>query len=146
VDKSEFVIEQAKDFSKDLATAVQYLATQAGENYQLLTDQDVREMVQNPQSFVARHIPSGKIVGMAFLMIYRIPYAKKAYLDDLVVDENFRKRGLATQLLESAIDIAKRHKVSYVMLTATKTRLAGNSLYEKLGFQLRNSNAYRLYL
>lgn len=145
--ESDIIIEQAKEFSKELSAALQRFIKQEGIYYQPLTDNDLREMLQNPQGFlfVARHTPSNEIAGMLFLAIYRIPYVKKAYIDDLVVDEKFRRQGIATKLLTSAIETAKLHHVSYVMLTAKATRLA-NGLYEKLGFQRRESNAYRLYL
>jgi len=147
MDTSEIVIERVTEFSSKLTDAIQRLIKQEGDHYQSLTDNDVQEMIQNPHGylFVARHIPTQEIAGMIFVAIYRIPYVKKAYIDDIVVVEKFRKRGIATKLLQVAVEEAKKHKVSYVMLTAKTTRVA-NSLYEKLGFQRRESHAYRLYL
>lgn len=144
---NDIAIEQVKKFSRELAQALLRFIKQEGNHYQPLTDDDLREMIQNPHGFlfIARHISSKEIAGMIFIAIYRIPYTKKAYIDDLVVDEKFRKQGVATKLLESAIETAKQHHVSYVMLTAKTTRGA-NNLYEKLSFQRRESNAYRLYL
>lgn len=148
MDTNEIVIERVTDFSSEIADAIRSLVEQIGDNYQPLTDDDVKEMIENPQSFllIAKHVPTGKIAGMVMTMIYRIPYTKKAYIDDIVVDEKFRKLGIATKLLETAIEIARKHHAGYIMLTAHHKRIAGNRLYEKLGFQKRESNIYRLEL
>jgi ribosomal protein S18 acetylase RimI-like enzyme len=147
MDTSEIVIERVAKFSSEIVDAVRRLIKQEGEHYQSLTDNDVQEMIQNPHGylFIARHVPTQEIAGMIFVAIYRIPYVKKAYIDDIVVDEKFRKRGIATKLLQIAVEEAKKQHVSYVMLTARTTRVA-NKLYEKLGFQKRESHAYRLYI
>jgi ribosomal protein S18 acetylase RimI-like enzyme len=148
MDTSEIVIEQAKEFSKEVADAVRSLIHQEGNNFQEFTDEDLHEMVESPQSFlfIARHVPTGKIAGMIMAMIYRIPYVRKAYLDDLVVDESFRKMGIATKLLEHAISVSREHKVAYIMFTAHQSRVASNTLYQKLGFKTRETNVYRLDL
>src|ERR1700722_5445954 len=143
MDTSDIVIERVTKFSSETADAIRRFIKQEGDHYQSLTDSDVQEMIQNPHGylFIARHVSTKEIAGMIFIAIYRIPYVKKAYIDDIVVDEKFRKQGIATKLLQIAIEEAKKHDVSYVMLTAKTTR-AANSLYEKLGFQRRESQAY----
>ena len=147
MDAQDIVIEQVKEFSKDIVAAVQHLITLEGSHYQPFTDNDLQEMIQNPHGFlyIARDASTKEIAGMVFLAIYRIPYVKKAYIDDVVIDEKFRKRGIATRLLEKTIAEAKKQQASYIMLTAHPARVA-NNLYEKLGFQKRESNVYRLYL
>lgn len=148
MEPNDIIIEQANKYSISLKDAVNLLAKQEGSNYSTLTKDDLNEMLQNPQSFlfIARHKQNEKIVGMIMMLIYRIPYTKKAYVDDLVVDESFRNMGIATKLLEHAVSVAKEHNVAYIMLTAHIQRAAGNHLYQKLGFQKRESNVYRLEL
>jgi len=147
MDPKDIVIEEVKEFSEEVVAAVQHLITLEGSHYQPFSDDDLKEMIQNPHGFlyIARDASTKAIAGMVFLAIYRIPYAKKAYIDDVVIDEKFRGRGVATRLLEKSIEEAKKHQVSYVMLTAHPTRVA-NNLYEKLGFQKRETNVYRLYI
>lgn len=145
---NEIVIEQAKDSTSELRDAIENLAKQEGDNYLKLSAQDLSDMLQSSQCFlfIAKHKHSGNIVGMAMVMIYRIPYTKKAYIDDVVVDKNYRNMGIATLLMEQLITVAKQLKVAYIMLTAHVERTAGNQLYQKFGFQKRDSNVYRLEL
>jgi len=148
MNNNDIVIEHATESSIFLRDAIENLAKQEGENYCILSMQDLQDMLQSTQSFlfIAKHKPSGNIVGMAMVMIYRIPYTKKAYIDDVVVDKSYRNLGIATLLMEHAISVSKQHDVSYIMLTAHIERAAGNRLYQKFGFQQRNSNVYRLEL
>ncbi|HSA84369.1 MAG TPA: GNAT family N-acetyltransferase, partial [Patescibacteria group bacterium] len=56
----------------------------------------------------------------------------------------FRGRGIANLLMQSAITAAKEKGVSYIDLTAKPEREEGNGLYEKFGFEKRNTSVYRL--
>lgn len=148
MESNEIIIEQVTTFSSDIAEAVRTLAQQIGNNYSPLTDDDVREIIDSPSSFlsIARDVATKQVAGMIMLSVYRIPYTKKAYIDDLIVDKSFRKRGIATQLMQAAIDIAKEKDAAYVDFTSRPRRAAGNTLYQKLGFQQRETNVYRLTL
>ncbi|HWY79498.1 MAG TPA: GNAT family N-acetyltransferase [Candidatus Sulfotelmatobacter sp.] len=145
---NDFVIERVTTFSPEILEAIRNLVKQIGNNYQPLTDEELRELLDSSQSFlfIARHNSTQTIAGMIMAMIYRIPYTKKAYIDDLIVDENFRKMGIATMLMHQAIETAKKHQAAYIDFTSRPQRAAGNNLYEKLGFQKRDTNVYRLSL
>jgi ribosomal protein S18 acetylase RimI-like enzyme len=80
---------------------------------------------------------------MILLLVYRIPYVRKAYLDDLVVDKAFRGKGLGTKLIEYVIAYAKSHGAAYLDFTSKPERAEGNRLYKELGFTLRETNVYR---
>ena len=145
-DNSNVRIETIKEFSPEIALSLRHLAKQLGKNYQELTDADVKEMLSYPTHtlFIARDSDSNEVAGMLLCMVYRIPYVRKAYLDDLVVDNSFRGRGIATLLFKAAIDFAKEQGAAYVDFTSRPLRGAGNNLYEKLGFAKRDTNVYRI--
>jgi ribosomal protein S18 acetylase RimI-like enzyme len=142
----EFLIEELKETTADNAESVRLLTMQIGDNYSPLSDNEFAEMIHSSCNhlFVVREKKSNKIVGMVTVLVYRIPYTKKAYIDDFVIDKDFRKHGLGTALFKKAIDFAKEQKVSYAQFTSKQTRQAGNALYEKLGFQKHDTNVYRL--
>lgn len=144
MEQKEFIIEQVKTFSTEDADAIRSLTKQIGKNYKELTDQDVKDMLNSSTNTLLVVRSESTIVAMITLLIFRIPYVKKGYLDDLVVDSQFRKHGLGTKLLKKALEIAKENGVAYVDLTARPRREAGNTLYEKLGFKKRDTNVYRL--
>jgi ribosomal protein S18 acetylase RimI-like enzyme len=146
MNSSAFTIEQVTAFTPEIAQAMRRLAKQLGPNYKELTDADVQEMIASPIHFLylAFDKKSSQVAGMILLLVYRIPYLRKAHLDDLAVDEVFRSQGLGTQLLQKAIAVAKEKGVTYVDFTSRLTRGPANKLYTKLGFTKHDTNVYRL--
>lgn len=144
--QDDIVIEEAKQYSPQLAASLRILAAQLGANYQELTDDDVRELLTRPGQhlFIARDTKTDHIAGMAFLVVYRIPYVRKAYMDDLVVDASYRKRGIAKRLLQAVIDCARDNGAAYIDFTSGAARAGGNTFYEKAGCSKRDTNVYRI--
>jgi ribosomal protein S18 acetylase RimI-like enzyme len=146
MDQKDIIIERVKTFSPEVAEAISVFVTQLGDRYQSFTEESLKEIINSPQSylFIAIHVPTKEVAGMIMEIIYRIPYTKKAYIEDLFIDEKFRKMGIATRLMQKTLDTAKEHHAAYVDFTSKPYRVEGNSLYEKLGFKKRDTNVYRL--
>ena len=146
MDPNDIRIEQVKTYSEEVVGAVSTFVTKLGDRYQPFTEDSLREIVNSQQSYlyIAKHTPTQEIAGMIFEIIYRIPYTTKAYVEDLFIDEKFRKMGIATRLFQKVVDNAREHKAAYIDFTSKPYRVEGNSLYEKLGFQKRDTNVYRL--
>ena len=146
--KSESIIEQLTSFNPQDAEAIKHLAGTVGKNYQPLTDHDMKEMITSPSTYllVARLPETKEIVGMITLLVHRVPYMREAFLHNLVVDETHRGKGIGSQLLQAAITKAKKLHAAYVEFTSHPRRIAGNKLYEKLGFTKRETNVYRMQL
>ena len=85
----------------------------------------------------------GAIVGMLTLVTFPLPSGQRARIEDVVVDQDARGRGVGTALTMAAIDLAQRQGARGVDLTSRASRAAANRLYQRLGFQLRDSNVYR---
>lgn len=87
-----------------------------------------------------------EIAGMATLSLCPLPSGTKAWIEDVVVDEPFRGKGLGRQLIEHLVDEARRLQADSVNLTSRPERLAANRLYRSLGFVQRETNVYKLAL
>jgi ribosomal protein S18 acetylase RimI-like enzyme len=61
----------------------------------------------------------------------------------VVVDEKFRGRGAGEELTRAAIRIARAAGARTVDLTSRPSRAAAGRLYERTGFQQRDSRVYR---
>jgi len=85
----------------------------------------------------------GAIVGTLTLTMYRIPTGYQARIDDVVVDEAGRGRGIGEALSQEAIAIARANGAKNVTLTSRPSREAANRLYERIGFQRVETNVYR---
>lgn len=146
MDTNDFIIERVTTFSSEIADSVRSLASQIGKNYKPLTDDDLKEMLKSSQCFlfISRDVLTKQVAGMVMATVYRIPYVKKAYLDDLIVDPKFRGKGIATALMKYAASFAKEKGAAYVDFTARPRRTESNTLYGKLGFEKRDTNVYRL--
>ena len=86
------------------------------------------------------------ILGMLSLVTFEIPTGVRAWIEDVVVDEAARGQGAGLALVEAAIEHAKTVGARTVDLTSRPTREAANRLYQRAGFQLRETNVYRVTL
>ena len=86
------------------------------------------------------------ILGMLSLATFEIPTGVRAWVEDVVVDEAARGQGAGLALVEAAIEHAKTVGARTVDLTSRPSREAANRLYQRAGFQLRETNVYRVTL
>jgi ribosomal protein S18 acetylase RimI-like enzyme len=86
------------------------------------------------------------VVGTLTLVMFPIPSGLRARIEDVVVDEAARGQGVAAALTEEALRVARVAGARTVDLTSRPSRSGANRLYERLGFQPRNSRVYRFPL
>ena len=86
------------------------------------------------------------ILGMLSLATFEIPTGVRAWIEDVVVDEAARGQGAGQALVVAAIEHAQRVGARTVDLTSRPSREAANRLYQRAGFQLRETNVYRVTL
>jgi len=91
--------------------------------------------------FVAR--VDGRILGSLTLAFYRIPTGTKAWIEDVVVDAEARGHGVGELLSRAALDEARSRGAKDVSLTSRPFRDVANRLYQRLGFEARETNVYR---
>ena len=94
--------------------------------------------------FVAR--VDGVILGSLTLAFYRIPTGTKAWIEDVVVDTDARGHGVGELLSRAALDEARARGAKDVSLTSRPSREAANRLYQRIGFEPRDTNVYRYTL
>lgn len=92
------------------------------------------------------YIRSGKIIGMACLVPILIPTGWSGRVEDVIVDEKYRGHGIAKKLIEDLVKSAKSMGLKHLDLTSRPDREAANRLYQRLGFEKRGTNVYRLEL
>ena len=80
------------------------------------------------------------------LALFLLASGLRAWIEDVVVDESARGRGIGAALNRRAIEIARQAGARTVDLTSRPDREAANRLYARLGFNQRNTNVYRLDL
>lgn len=85
-----------------------------------------------------------EIIGMGSLVLTRTPYGLRARIEDVVVDEQYRGKGIGEKISRELIALAKKAKVRRIELSTRQTRVAARKLYEKLGFEKMESDVYRI--
>ena len=106
---------------------------------------DLRALILNDYLFVAK-TAGGDIVGMATLIHFKKTTGHVGLIEDVVVDEGMRGRGIGRSLIVAAIDRARSCGLKHINLTSSPKRVAARGLYESLGFQPRNTTPFRLML
>ena len=84
-----------------------------------------------------------EIVCSLTLVVFSIPTGKRAWIEDVVVDEKCRNKGIGEALNQDAIKIARQLGAKTVDLTSRPSRESANRLYKRLGFLQRDTNIYR---
>ena len=86
------------------------------------------------------------IVGMATLYMLVKVGKHVGYVEDVVVDSRYRGQGLGAKLMQSLVAAARDKKLNALFLTSNAKREAANNLYTKLGFEIVETNPYKLRL
>jgi len=136
-------VEIANAVSDELVASLNRLLPQLSTSAAPLSAGDVEALVTSPATvvFVARD--DGAIVGSLTLVVFPIPTGLRAWIEDVVVDEAARGKGVGEALTNAAIEESRRRGVRSIDLTTRPSREAANRLYARLGFELRETNVYR---
>ena len=133
-------IEKVED---ELVSAMTRLIPQLSDSNPQPDRSTLEEIVASDSSILIAAFIDGAIAGSLTLIIFSIPTGKRAWIEDVVVDEKFRNKGIGESLNQEAINIAKRLGAKTVDLSSRPSREAANRLYSRLGFVQRNTNIYR---
>jgi len=136
-------IEELTDFSAQALDAINGLLPQLSPSVVVLEESDLRNIVDSESTKLFLAIDEDGVFGMLSLVLFRIPTGRKAWVEDVVVDEKARGRGVGKLLTEHAIQVAREHGAHSVDLTSRPSREAANALYQRVGFEQRETNVYR---
>ncbi len=138
-------IERVSEVTEELQNVVQRLVPQLGVHKIPPTLEELDELIKSESStLLAARYPdeNGPIAGILSLIVYRVPTGLRSIIEDVVVDERLRRRGVAEALIRYAIKLAREAGADGVSLTSNSQREAANHLYQSLGFELRKTNPY----
>jgi ribosomal protein S18 acetylase RimI-like enzyme len=137
-------VELVQDATDEVLKAFGRLLPQLSRSAEPLGAEALRTLVawQGNRLLVAR--VDGEIVGALTLVMFPIPTGWRAWIEDVVVDESARGQGVGAALTREAVAVAQAAGARTVDLTSRPSREAANRLYERLGFELRDSKVYRL--
>jgi ribosomal protein S18 acetylase RimI-like enzyme len=138
-------IARATAVTDELVEAFERLIPQLKLSFPALTRQEMEALVSSASSIllVARYPDDGApIVGILTLIVYRVPTGIRARIEDVVVDEAMRGKGIGEALVRHALHMAREAGADGVALTSNPRREAAVRLYQRLGFKLWRTNLY----
>lgn len=136
-------IFEAKEVTDEIVDAWKLLMPQLSASNPPPSREDLQEIVKTPTTVLFMAREDGKLVGSLSLATFRVPTGIRAWIEDVVVDESMRGRGIGEALTRAALAKAREMGARTVDLTSRPSREAANRLYVRVGFELRNSNLYR---
>ena len=108
-----------------------------------ISAQELEEIIESNTTVLFAARSGQEIVGLLTLAIFRIPTGVRAWIEDVVVDNQARGKGVGGALNRAALAEAERRGAKTVDLTSRPSREAANRLYQRLGFKQRDTNVYR---
>jgi ribosomal protein S18 acetylase RimI-like enzyme len=136
-------VEVIADVTDENLAAVNRLIPQLSRSAPPLTGDALKRIVSWDGNYLLIARDGDRVVGMLTLVTFPIPTGLRAWIEDVVVDEDARGQGVGAALTREAVRRARDVGARTVDLTSRPTRQAANRLYERLGFELRETNAYR---
>ena len=137
-------IEEASVADDELVEAMRRLLPQLSSSAKPIEAYDLESIVAAPSTILYVARSDDGIVGTLTLVVFRSLTGARCWIEDVVVDEGARGRGVGEALVEAALDGARRASARTVDLTSNPSREGANRLYQRCGFVQRITNVYRL--
>lgn len=138
------MVEEAREVTPELVEAFARLVPQLSRSSPPPGEPELAEMTGAPGTHVlVARLAGGPIVGALTLVLFRIPTGMRAWIEDVVVDESARGQGVGEALSRRALEMAGGAGARTVDLTSRPSRESANRLYQRIGFERRDTNVYR---
>jgi ribosomal protein S18 acetylase RimI-like enzyme len=139
-------IIEVTEVTDELIDAMNRLIPQLSSSNPPPSPAELQAMVDSDSTVLLLARDHTGVLGSLTLAIFRIPTGLRAWIEDVVVDDEARGKGVGRLLNEVALEHARAAGATTVDLTSRPSRDAANRLYRRLGFVERRTNVYRYQL
>lgn len=139
-------IQKITNASATLFEALERLLPQLSTSATTPSSKHIERLLNNDNTHLFVAEADGKIVGMLTLVVVDIPTGRKAWIEDVVVDEAARGLHIGAALVERAKDEAVLLGAKKLYLTSNPSRKAAHALYNKCGFEVYDTAVFRINL
>ena len=120
------------------------LLSQLSDSVHTISEEELNTLLSSSQSHLYVLESDGQFIGMTTLCLYQCPTGWKAWIEDVVVDRNYRGKGYGKLMIEKVIEQCRKRGEVTLMLTSRPSRVVANQLYRSLGFETRETNVYKM--
>jgi len=141
-------IEAVHEATPELHAALAHLLPQLNSTLPVPDLERLRRLIADPAVTLLIARDGDAIVGTTTVIVYTTPFWIKARLDEVVVDQSARGKGVGEAIVHACLDVARERGAQVAELQSGRgpARDVANRLYRRMGFQLRDSNLYRFTL
>ena len=139
-------VDRVDTFEDGLLEGISVLLRQLSTSNHDVSPADLDEIIKSPKTELLVARANSQIVGMLTLVLVRIPTKLRAQIEDVVVLDSFRGKGIGEALIRAALRSAKSAGAGAVDLTSRPSRASAGRLYERIGFARRETDVYRISL
>ena len=93
--------------------------------------QSLEEELSNDTAYFFTALDGEKVIGYIGLYIV----CESCFVSNIAVFPEYRRKGVATALIERACECAKEHGTDFISLEVRPSNVSALALYEKLGFE-----------
>ena len=137
-------IEELQRVTQKSLKEINALLPQLSKTPKLLSLKLLGTITKDKNTYLVVAKEGTQIVGMGTLVAMITPHGKRAKIEDVVVDEKYRGKGIGEKISKKLVAIAKNKRVRRIELTTGQKRIAAHRLYERVGFKKVDSDVYRL--
>lgn len=124
--------------------SINNLLSQLSDSVHTITEEELNSLLSSSQSHLYVLESDGQFIGMTTLCLYQCPTGWKAWIEDVVVDQNHRGKGYGKLMVRKAMEECKNRGNVTLILTSRPSRIVANQLYQSLGFEKRETNVYKM--
>jgi GNAT superfamily N-acetyltransferase len=141
-------IEAVSKLTPEIHEALSRLLPQLNPKLAVPDRERLERLVEDPDVVLLVARDGEQIVGTTTVIVYTTPFWIKARLDEVVVDEAARGKGVGEALVKAALDVGRDRGAQIAELQSGRgpRREAAHRLYERLGFEVRDSDVFRIVL
>lgn len=138
------VIKRITNFGQKVFKDLNWLLLQLSSVGYQMKENRLKEVIKNKNNYLFAMYDRNLIIGTITLIKISQIRRSKGLIEDFVIDQRYRGRGLGKKLMLHTIAVAKKLQLSQLVLTSESYRITANKLYKKLGFKIKEINFYYL--
>lgn len=141
-------IEVVTEVTPELHAALARLLPQLNPRLPVPATERLQRIIDDPDATLLVAKERDDIIGTSTVIVYSSPFWIKARLDEVVVDESARGKGVGEALVQACLDIGRERGAEVAELQSGRgpERAAAHRLYERMGFKLRETDVFRIEL
>ena len=141
-------IEAVTEVTPQIHAALARLLPQLNPRLPVPSAERLQRIIDDPAVTLLVAMEGGEIIGTSTVIVYSTPFWIKARLDEVVVDDSARGRGVGEALVKACLEIGRERGAEVAELQSGRgpERAAAHRLYERIGFKLRETDVFRIEL